>query len=74
MSLIAGGLAYFSSRSAKKTSDGWLKLENSSIDVLERDGPGAVKHRFSDQGARHPDKNLAKLQRNRQLRNQHYDD
>ena len=74
MSLIAGALVYFSSRSAKKTSDGWLKLENSSIDVLERDGPDVAKRRFSNQGAREPAKNLAKLQRNRHLRNQHYDD
>ncbi|HUS67238.1 MAG TPA: hypothetical protein VMZ28_22025 [Kofleriaceae bacterium] len=74
MSLIAGGIVYFSGRSAKKTGDGWLKLENSSIDVLERDGPDVAKQRFSNQGAREPARNLAKLQRNRQLRNQHYDD
>jgi Ni/Co efflux regulator RcnB len=69
MTLIAAALTYFSSRSAKKTSDGWLKLENRSIDVLERDGPDVAKRRFAAQGARRPEENLDKLRRNRHLRN-----
>lgn len=74
MALIAGVIVYASSRSIKKTSDGWLRLENRSIDILEQEGPDAVKRRFSRQGARKPDRNLGTLQQNRHLRNQHYDD
>ena len=72
MAAIGGGVVYLSSRSAKKTSDGWLALENRSIDVLERDGPAAVKQRFSRQGAKNPDASLERLQQNRHLRNGSY--
>lgn len=73
MALIAGGLVYASSRSARKTSDGWLKLENRSIQVLERDGPEAAARRLRDQGARDPQAGVKNLQKNRHLRNGSYE-
>lgn len=73
MALIGAGIVYFSSRSAKKTSDGWLKLENRSIDVLESEGPDAVERRFANQGAKRPAENLDRLRKNRHLRNGSFD-
>jgi hypothetical protein len=73
MALLAGGLVYASSRSAKKTSDGWLTLENRSIDVLEREGPDAAARRFRHQGARDPQASVKRLQQNRHLRNASYE-
>lgn len=73
MALLAGGLVYASSRASKKTSDGWLRLENSSIDVLERSGPDAARSRFAHQGSREPGAAVKKLQNNRHLRNSSYD-
>ena len=72
MAAIAGVVVFASSRSAKKTADGWLALENRSIDVLERDGVDAARTRLRDQGARDPDRAVKTLQRNRQLRNASY--
>lgn len=72
MAAIAGVVVFASSRSARKTSDGWLALENRSIDVLERDGVDAARARLRDQGARDPDRAVKRLQRNRQLRNASY--
>lgn len=74
MALLAGGLVYASSRSAKKTSDGWLRLENRSIDVLEREGPEKAADRFSDMGSRDPAASVKTLQKNRHLRNGSYPD
>ncbi len=73
MALLAGGLVYASSRSAKKTSDGWLRLENHSIDVLERSGPEAAADRFADQGSRYPAAAVKTLQKNRHVRNGSYE-
>jgi hypothetical protein len=72
MAAIAGVVVFASSRSAQKTSDGWLALENRSIDVLERDGVDAARDRLRHQGAKDPDAAVGKLQRNRQLRNASY--
>ena len=72
MALLAGGLVYASSRSAKKTSDGWLHLENRTIDVLEREGPQAAADRLSYQGASDPQASVKRLQQNRHLRNGSY--
>jgi hypothetical protein len=73
MALIAGGLVYASSRAAKKTSDGWLALENKSISVLEREGPAAAADRLRHQGAREPEAGVKNLQKNRHLRNGSYE-
>jgi hypothetical protein len=73
MALLAGGLVYASSRSAKKTSDGWLRLENRSMDVLEREGPQAAADRFRHMGARDPAASVKRLQKNRHLRNASYE-
>ncbi|HEY8142030.1 MAG TPA: hypothetical protein VIG06_05140 [Kofleriaceae bacterium] len=72
MAAIAGVVVFASSRSAQKTSDGWLALENRSIDVLEQGGVDAARGRLRNQGAKNPDAAVRRLQRNRQLRNASY--
>lgn len=73
MAAIGGGIVWASSRSAKKTSDGWLKLENRSISVLETEGPEAAADRLRRQGSRQPREAVKTLQNNRHVRNGSYD-
>lgn len=68
MSLMAGALVYFSSRSAAKSNAGWLAIENATLDTLESHGPEAVARRLHAMGAPPGGERVDKAQKNLQLR------